>query len=412
MRGSSISRREIVVGLAAGGAGTLVGASLFGPSGGRAASPAPAPPSPAGGRGRSADPRLVLVLLRGGMDGLSTIVPHGDPRYLALRGDLALDEGRVDLDGLFSLAPALAPLAPLWADGELLPVHAVATPLRDRSHFDAQDVLETGGSGPADARDGWLYRALAAQDLLPRAVGLGRSLPLVLRGERPVASVDPLGEELDESGLVGAVAALWAEDPLLGPALEAGIDARAMVGGAEGEGGARGRGAQGLAAVRRGVEAAARLLVAPEGPRVATLDLPGWDTHAGQAGALARRQEALAQGLVGLRQALGPVWADTAVLVVTEFGRTVAPNGTAGTDHGTASAALLLGGAVAGGRVLADWPGLAPAELYEGRDLRPTLDLREVQAALLREHLGLGEAAVAAAFPGLKPTLAGVARLR
>lgn len=407
-RRPDLSRRDLILGAAAASAGTLLGASLLAGGTVLAAAPPTAAPRAASGR-RSTDPRLVLVLLRGGMDGLSTLVPHGDPHYASVRGALALDEGCIPLDATFSLAPALASLAPLWEAGELLPVHATCTPYRQRSHFDAQDVLETGGEGPVEPQDGWLYRALQAEGRLPQAIGLARSLPLVLRGEEAVASVDPLGELLDESGLFGSVAALWAEDPLLGRALQSGIEARSMLG----EGSAmdgEGKSARGLAAMTRGIEATAGLLTATDGPRVATLDLPGWDTHANQDGALARRQEALAQGLIGLKAALGPVWADTAVLLVTEFGRTVAPNGTAGTDHGTAGAALLLGGAVAGGRVLAQWPGLGSRDLLDGRDLRPTTDLRAVQAALLREHLGLGEASVARAFPGLTSEVSGVVR--
>lgn len=351
----------------------------------------PTPPAPPRGPG-DGQPRFVLVLLRGAMDGLSTIVPHGDPRYADRRGALRITEGLVRLDDTFSLAPALAGLAPLWAAGELLPVHAVATPLRARSHFDAQDTLENGGTTPADARDGWLYRALASAGRLDRAMAVGRTVPLVLRGANTVANLDPDEEHGEDAVLLTSVAELWADDPLLGPALAERLRAEAIL--------PEDTAKKPRDAVAASVSSAAPLLLAADGPRIVTLDLSGWDTHAGEAAALTRRLSSLSAGLVGLRDGLGDAWSCTAVLVVTEFGRTVMPNGTGGTDHGTGGAALLLGGAVRGGRVHADWPGLD--SLYEDRDLRPTTDVRALQAAILRDHLGLGDAAVAAAFPGLR----------
>ena len=340
------------------------------------------------------------------MDGLSTLVPSGDPDYLRQRGPLAIEEGTTPLDADFSLPPALAGLAPLWASGELLPVHAAHSGYGARSHFEGQDCLENGTTDPRGADDGWLYRALAAADAPGAALAFDRNLPLVLRGARPIASVNPLGEEVDASSLVQATQRLWGADPVLGPALEEGIAARARVAGA---GGRRIRKGD----LRAVAEGASRALVSASGVRVATLEVNGWDTHARQGagtGQLASRLTALADGLLVLREGLGSAWDTTVVVAATEFGRTVRPNGTGGTDHGSAGAALVLGGAVRGGRVLADWPGLSDRDLHEGRDLRATTDLRAVFAGVLSDHLGLPDRAVAAAFPGLGEPLTGIVR--
>ncbi|NNG05124.1 MAG: DUF1501 domain-containing protein [Inquilinus sp.] len=349
------------------------------------------------------DRRFVLVILRGGLDGLAAVPPYGDRFYRQIRGGLALDDpmrgtGLADLDGFFGLHPALEPLVPWYRSGQLLPVHAVATPYRERSHFDGQDLLETGADRPGGARDGWLNRAIGLLDGGGRRLGLavGQTVPLVLRGDTPVASWSPAILPEADDAFLDRLAMLYRDDAVFGPMLAEAVSVDAMAESAL-------AGADRRSSGRRAAEAAdlARvaggMLAAPDGPRIAVLEVSGWDTHARQGtetGQLARSLTGLAGGLTELRAALGPAWRETIVAVVTEFGRTVAPNGTGGTDHGTGAAALLAGGRVAGGQVLADWPGLAPGRLYEGRDLAPTLDLRSVMTALLREHLELPADAV------------------
>jgi uncharacterized protein (DUF1501 family) len=350
------------------------------------------------------DRRLVMVVLRGGLDGLAAVPPWGDPGYRALRRDLALDppgavDGVLDLDGRFGLHPALAPIAPLYRSGELVVLQAVASPYRERSHFDGQDVLENGGARVGQLRDGWLNRALAALGRqAPPGLAFGRAVPLMLRGGVAVGSWAPSAFPDADAEFLQQVAALYRPDPLLSRALEQGLRTRAMADGAlSGEDPMAGRGAGRIGELLQIAKVAGEMLARADGPRIATLEATGWDTHAQQGtarGPLANRLGDLAEALAQLKQGLGAAWRHSAVLVVSEFGRTVAPNGTGGTDHGTAGAAFLLGGNVRGGRVLADWPGLAPAQLHQGRDLRPTTDLRAVCKGLLVEHLGLDRAAL------------------
>jgi uncharacterized protein (DUF1501 family) len=349
------------------------------------------------------DARLVLVILRGGLDGLAAVPPYAEPSYAALRGPLALakpgsDGGALDLDGTFGLHPALTSLHALYRAREALVLHAAATPYRDRSHFDAQNVLEAGSVAPSGAAGGWLNRALAALDDAgaPReAVALADSVPLVLRGELAVTSWAPSRLPVPGDDLLVRVRRLYqATDPALAQSLYDALEARAIVGDTS-EQRMDGRAGLNVAPL---ASAAARFLASPAGPRIAVLDAGGWDTHANQGGAqgvLAQRLRGLDAGLAMLKSELGAHWRQTTVVVVTEFGRAAAANGTRGTDHGTAGCAFVVGGAVAGGRVLADWPGLAPRDLHDGRDLRPTTDLRALFKAVLHERFGVGEAALA-----------------
>ncbi len=348
--------------------------------------------------------RLVVVLLRGALDGLSAAPPYGDSDYARHRGELALAEpgregGALDLGGSFGLHPSLANLHRMYTAGEALLVHAVAGPWRSRSHFEAQDLLEAG----AEQRmaSGWLNRALESLPPEPagasrRAMAMGVDVPLLLRGPAEVASVSPTGRDRLEPTIWADIAALTSQDPLLGPALREGLRARgftaAVLAGSEPPPGDR-NGFPALAAT------AGRLLAQPNGPRIAALEIGGWDTHAYQAARLLGPLGRLDQGLAVLRAQLGEAWRRTAVLVVTEFGRTIRINGTRGTDHGTAGCAFLAGGAVAGGRVLADWPGMGEGQLFQDRDLMPTRDIRAIAKALLRDHLRLPAEALAAAFP-------------
>lgn len=393
--------------------------------------------------GAEADKRLIVVVLRGAMDGLAAAAPWGDRDYRAQRGALALARpgepgGLLDLDGLFGLHPALAPLQPLWARGELAIAPAVATGYRDRSHFDAQDILENGTDTAYAVPDGWLNRALAPLGGHDRKIGLavGTTVPLLMRGPVRIATYAPkLLPDVDDAFLA-KVRQMYAGDDVLHTMLEEAVESSGMVEQAMGEP-VRGEPAMadsGMGAPRRrriynprrknGPEAtrelftaAGKLLADANGPRIAVIDTGGWDTHAGQGaaeGALAIQFRTLASGLAALPEALGPAWAKTAVIVVTEFGRTAQVNGSGGTDHGTGSLALLMGGAVRGGRVLTPWPGMSEKALFEGRDVAPATDLRALFKGLLRDHAGVPEAALEdKVFPGSRSVrpLDGLVRL-
>lgn len=343
--------------------------------------------------------RFVFVLLRGALDGLAAVPPVGDPDYARLRGDLALSNSADlhRLNDLFALHSSLDFMADLWQQQQLVVVHAVATPYRERSHFDAQDMLETGASAPHASQSGWLNRALAG--LPARSAGrnagiaLGANVPLAMRGPVEVASWSPgTMPEMDEDTMQ-RIARMYSADPLLSQRLAEALGADAIVG-MDGMNGGMGRAGGAAAQLQQVARAAANFLAQPEGPSVAMFDTTGWDTHANQGagqGALALRLGALDAGLKALREGLGESWNRTVVLVATEFGRTVAINGTRGTDHGTGAAAFLLGGAVRGGRVVGQWPGLKSDALYQGRDLMPTTDLRSLMKSVLRDHLQVSQ---------------------
>jgi uncharacterized protein (DUF1501 family) len=361
--------------------------------------------------------RFVLVIMRGALDGLAAVPPYGDRDYGHLRGEFALRapgaaHGALPLNGFFGLHPSLGFLGQSYAARELIVFHAVASPYRERSHFDGQDVLENGTSVAHASQSGWLNRALAERSGERRreaGVALGQNVPLVMRGPAEVTSWSPskLGGFDDDT--LARITDLYARDPLLSVRLADALMADSI---AAEQGGAM---AQNMAeppatapnqqparaapggAYAQIVHAAAGFLRQEDGPQVAVFDTTGWDTHANEGaaeGQLAGRLAALDKGLATLKEQLGPVWKDTAVLLVTEFGRTAAINGTRGTDHGTATMTFLLGGAVAGGRVIADWPGLSSRALYQGRDLMPTLDLRCVLKGVLEQHLGIAARAL------------------
>lgn len=348
------------------------------------------------------DGRLVVVIMRGALDGLSAVPPVGDPDYARLRGALAIGTpgtsgGALPLDGTFGLHPALGFLHESYGAKELTVFHAVATPYRQRSHFDGQDVLENGLNRPHEVDTGWLNRALAALPGVASSeagVALGDNIPLLMRGPARVASWSPSRmPELDDDTLQRLMD-LYSEDAVLKTALAGALasetiaDERPMTGGAGQKGQRGGRNGQ----LPEILKTTASFLSRADGPRVAVLDTHGWDTHAREGadtGQLATRLGGLDASLRQFRQDLGDAWSRTAVLLVTEFGRMAAANGTGGTDHGTGSAAFLLGGAVSGGRVVADWPGLGPRNLYDGRDVAATLDLRSVFKGLLADQLGV-----------------------
>jgi uncharacterized protein (DUF1501 family) len=343
------------------------------------------------------DARFVLVILRGALDGLGAVPAYGDGNYASKRGQLAITAPTQKLDGLFALNPSMAHLYERYQQKELIVFHAVASPYRERSHFDGQDLLENGMPQLKGERDGWLNRALPA---LPAsktrstdkvALALAQNVPLVLRGDAAVNSWAPSRLPNADADTLERIADLYSTDEYFASRLQSALAADGIAG--EGMNAMQGKRdpLNGFSAV---TSSAGKFLAASDGPRVAVIEVGGWDTHANQGaeqGQLANRLRALDQGLDGLRTSLGPAWKDTAMLVVTEFGRTVAVNGTRGTDHGTATCAFLLGGAVQGGRVLADWPGLATSDLYQQRDLKPTRDLRSVFKGVLAEHLGATE---------------------
>lgn len=327
--------------------------------------------------------RFVFIIQRGAADGLNIVAPTGDPGYYALRGDFAPELATgTKLDSFFTLHPALSETAKLFGEKQALFVHAVASPYRDRSHFDGQNVLETGGSAAYRVKDGWMNRLL---DLLPaseaNALALSSTVPMALRGNHEVSSYAIAQLPKPSSDLLARVGALYESDHelhgLWTAAIETRMKAGDLVNGA----------ANGQKGAATGALAAKMLL--GDGARVAMIETNGWDTHSGQRGRLSAQLRDLDQIVAALKTGLGPEWSNTLVIIATEFGRTARPNGTGGTDHGQGSAAMLLGGAVAGGKVIADWPGLADANLYEGRDLRPTIDLDVLIGTTVSQHYAL-----------------------
>jgi uncharacterized protein (DUF1501 family) len=356
--------------------------------------------------------RFVVVILRGALDGLAAVAPYGDPNLAIWRSGLLTAEpgqqgGLLDLGGHFGLHPALSGLHAMYVAGEMLPVHAVAGPYRSRSHFEAQDYLESGSGHRMTS--GWLNRVVSVLPAAQRgnspggpAIAVSGGIPLLLRGPATVGSWEPEMMAEPSSDLCARIAALVHDDPLIGPAVAEGLRerefARRVIAGADGAS-MDAEGQPGRTTFAALAAVAGRLLGASDGPRIAALEIGGWDTHAGQVGHLHAAFRRLDDGLTALRDGLGNAWAQTVVLVVTEFGRTVRMNGTAGTDHGTGTVAFVLGGTVAGGRIRTNWPNLERSNLFEDRDLQPTADLRSIAKGLLAEHLQLSQDRLAWVFP-------------
>jgi len=351
--------------------------------------------------------RLVVVIMRGALDGLAAAPPYADPDYASLHRELAIAapgaaDGALKLDNSFGLHPALTFLHERYLGGELLVFHAVASPYRDRSHFDGQNVLENGLTKPVGSADGWLNRALAAMPrsahVSERAVAVSQNVPLILRGEAPVLSKSPLATPDVDEDLLSRLADLYSKDDWFSARLSEAVQTEKLT---DASGGMNANQAPPAGSAMTGkppavdritgiARMAGTLMKSEGGPQIAVLEATGWDTHANQGGAkgvLAQRLAGLDRALRTLAEELGALWPQTAVLVVTEFGRTAAMNGTRGTDHGTGGCAFLAGGAIRGGRVIADWPGLSHAALLDNRDLRPTLDLRSVFKGVLDEHM-------------------------
>jgi uncharacterized protein (DUF1501 family) len=342
--------------------------------------------------------RLVFVLLRGGFDGLAAVVPYGDPDYRSLRESFAFSPSELTpLDDTFGLAPGLSPLRAFWEANELTVVHAMAIPHRTRSHFDGQAILETGLGRPGSA-DGWLNRLLQVMEGQRSGIAIAAGMPLSMVGPHQVETWSPTQLGAVDDAFLERLAVLYRADRTLANRFEAALQQQDLVGE---EAMARGNARRG--GITPLMQAAARILRQERGPNIAAMEFSGWDTHANQGlagGALDRLLGQLADGLVAFRTEMGPAWPNTTVVVMTEFGRTARPNGTRGTDHGTAGAGFVLGTPVAGARVVADWPGLSSKALFEGRDLRPTTDTRAVLKEALASTFDLTAAQLARVFPG------------
>jgi len=371
-------------------------------------------------RAEGRDPRMLVIVLRGALDGLGAVAPVGDPDWVGLRGDRALLlDGRtpaLPLDSFFALNPAMSNLHRMFKAGQATIVHATATPYRERSHFDGQDVLESGIARPGAVDTGWLNRALLAlasdgrvDPRGGRAIGVGPVTPLVVRGQAPVMSWAPQQLLPASDDTQARLLDLYRHtDAKLAKALESRIRLAALgrAGGINDSSNAQ-LPPPGIARLRAffadAAGTAARYLARPDGPRVGALGFVGWDTHINEGvamGQLANLLGALDGAVAAVETNMGDGWRETVVAVVTEFGRTAKINGTDGTDHGTGTVALLAGGALKGGRVIANWPGLKTANLFEGRDLAPTTDLRAVLKGLLKDHLRVEETALGSSvFP-------------
>jgi uncharacterized protein (DUF1501 family) len=341
---------------------------------------------------RGSDPRLLIVILRGGLDGLSTIIPYGDSNYESYRGDLVIQRDRIERIGpFFGLHPAMRNLLRFYRAGNAALIPATGLPVRTRSHFECQANLENGLPGNLAGSTGWVNRLLATLPRNSRIVQRGGTtigpVPQILAGPAPVLSWTPNWFGRPDSQVLSALERMYGAGGhgALSLALERGLQAEQIARGAAGQVGAN------LSPLETGFRGAARLLGAANGPRVAVLSASGWDTHNAQgnlSGQIANRLSALDAAFGAFRQEMSAAaWAETVVLCATEFGRSVFINGTSGTDHGVGMPVILLGGAVNGG-LHGDWPGLERRALISGRDLRPTVDLRSVFKGVLRDHLG------------------------
>jgi uncharacterized protein (DUF1501 family) len=375
-------------------------------------------------RAEGRDPRLLTIVLRGALDGLAMVAPVGDPDWVKLRGDRALTlDGKtpgLPLDSFFALNPAMPHLHRLYQAEQAIIVHATATPYRERSHFDGQDVLESGLGKPGAVSTGWLNRALGTLEpdrhISPKGgelFAVGPVTPLVVRGPAPVLTWAPQRLLPASDDTIMRLLDLYRHtDPALARVLESRMDLAVMARAGDidqpPKPGERPPQLAGAAQVRaffaESAGTAAKFLARPDGPRIGALSFNGWDTHINEGalnGTLAALLGALDGAIAAIETHMGAAWRETVVAVITEFGRTARINGTEGTDHGTGTVALLAGGALKGGRVLADWPGLKEADLYEKRDLKPTTDLRAVLKGVLQDHLRVdGRVLAANVFPG------------
>ncbi len=343
--------------------------------------------------------RFVFVLLRGGFDGLAAVVPFGDPSYRSLRSGFAFEESELaGLNDTFGLAPGLAPMRELWQQNELAVLHAMAIPYRTRSHFDGQAILETGIDRPIGSSDGWLNRLLQVMTGQRSGIAIASGMPRSLTGSFNVQTWSPTQLGAVDDAYLDRLSTLYRTDKVLYGRFEAAVQQQDLVGEEPMAGGNARRG--GITPLMR---AAAKILRQDGGPNIAAVEFSGWDTHANQGlagGALDRLLGQLAEGLMAFRTDMGPAWSNTTVVVMTEFGRTARPNGTRGTDHGTAGAGFVIGPTVARSTVFSDWPGLGDRVLFEGRDLKPTLDTRAVLKGAIAATFDLTPTQADRVFPG------------
>ena len=342
--------------------------------------------------------RFVFVLLRGGFDGLAAVVPFGDDAYARLRSGFAFEESELfALNEQFGLAPGLSPMRDLWQANELVALHAMAIPYRTRSHFDGQAILETGIDRPIGSSDGWLNRLLQVMSGKRSGIAIAAGMPRSLTGTYEVQTWSPTQLGVVDDAYLQRLGALYRTDKALYGRFEAAVQQQDTVGE---EPMARGNARRG--GVGSIMQAAARILRQDNGPNIAAMEFSGWDTHANQGlagGALDRLLGQLAEGLMTFRTDMGPAWSNTTVVVMTEFGRTARANGTRGTDHGTAGAGFIIGPKVAKSAVFTDWPGLDDRSLFEGRDLKPTLDVRAVLKAAIAGTFDLSRPQLDRVFP-------------
>ena len=401
-----MQRRHLLQGFAGAGALTLLAGTR-----GWAAAPSATD---------NARPRLIVVMLRGAVDGLSVVVPYAEPNYYQMRSSIALprpgdDGGLIDLDGHFGLHPALAPLLPMWQSHELAFVHAAGSPDPSRSHFDAQDYMESGTPGNKRTPDGWMNRLLLALDAQPQsldAVSLGPVLPRIFSGVAAVANV-PLGRQagrstaMDRPDIGAAFDRMYAGTSALDAAYQQGRGTHRQIladlgGGDSSEMRAADNGAPPAQGFPLDASQLAQLIRMTPQMQLAFMQLGGWDTHVNQgatSGQLAGHLKPLAEGLASLRQQLGDEFSRTVIVVMSEFGRTARQNGSGGTDHGHGNVMWLLGGPLNGGRVYGEWPGIDDASLHEQRDLAVTTDFRTVLAEICSRHLQLDARGLARVFP-------------
>ena len=352
---------------------------------------------------------LIAIFQRGAVDGLNMVIPYGEADYYRLRPSIAIprpgaDGGALDLDGFFALHPRMAPLKPFWDDGSLAIVHACGSPDATRSHFDAQDYMETATPGVKSTRDGWVNRYLqtGAERSPLRGVAIARQMPRTLQGHAPSLAVGAL----DQFALRGGASLdALTKDAALGGAAAGAVEAMRVLQSAidRGPDAARGGGGYPQSPFGQALREIARLAKADVGLEVAFTESGNWDHHAGEGGTtgvLATRLDDLSRGIAALATDLGERLADTVIVTMSEFGRTVAENGTRGTDHGHGNAMLLVGGPVKGGRVYGRWPGLEEGHRFEGRDLAVTTDFRDVFGELVMRHLGTAPDALTRIFPG------------
>jgi uncharacterized protein (DUF1501 family) len=417
-----MQRRQLLRSAAAGLAWTALGRTAFAATGN-----APLP----------GNKRLVVVFLRGAVDGLSVVAPYTEGAYYQQRSTIALarpgqDGGLLDLDGHFGLHPNLAPLMPLWQSGKLAFVHASGSPDPTRSHFDAQDYMESGTPGRKATPDGWLNRLLGASPApvapaparasVTRGISVGATLPRIWAGPNPVANIANGARatkptQLDRPQVSKAFDALYAGDDAMSKAYRESQQSRAEVNEAMSPATREQMAADNGAPLPNGFPddagRLAQLMRRDPNVQFAFLALGGWDTHVNQGGAkgqLANRLQPLGQGLAELASRLGPVFDDTTVLVISEFGRTARQNGTGGTDHGHGNVMWALGGGIAGGKVYGRWPGVDASALHEGRDLAITTDFRQVLAGVCMNNLRLPDDRLAAVFPGFDGAALNIAR--